>query len=570
MQKSVKDLCNNVDTSALIARPLTDWRSILSKECGVYVYGETYLAKRFDGINYKFCNRDVAKEILIDNLYALLRFKYFPKVSEEIDERISDIVHSFTANLKTTLKRVSFDKFSNQTSFVKYIPDYCVAFQNGVYDFKNDKWFFKYETIVVPQISNTIYLYDDEYVITWYLDYPFEPLPINISNTSLSDFVELMQNLTNDPKTRNYCFELMYNICHNQSNKFSLNRFEHLAQILGYSILQSFSQYFVFIIGSGQNGKNSLFDGCFTNRVVPRPAANSLDDIEQDRFITGSLENRAQNIFLETSPKTYTSSTMIKALTGSMYQTIESKGISKYSGIINCKFIFSGNDQNKIKFSDVTHGFKRRINMFEIFYTWDQQKRFMLRGDYYDTSFSDSLIELTSDVFNTTAYVYLAMYGLMIGTKNFTSNFSFTHNEWSMRFADVDLSLKDTAENYTAEKFASFLSEKDDAILKKDIFDVNKHTLQSSKTLASLGIEKSRDGVITMLSDPELRTAYFSEYDIYISLQLLKKCLRILDSQVSFNQKIKETFNQATYDKAVSNKLCVKCTFIDGKLKFIQ
>ena len=58
------------------------------------------------------------------------------------------------------------------------------------------------------------------------------------------------------------------------------------------------------LIGSGQNGKNSLFDGCFSNRVIPRPAANDLDAIEGDRFITGALENKAHNIFLETSAKT--------------------------------------------------------------------------------------------------------------------------------------------------------------------------------------------------------------------------------------------------------------------------
>ena len=150
------------------------------------------------------------------------------------------------------------------------------------------------------------------------------------------------------------------------------------------------------LIGAGQNGKNSLFDGCFTNRVVPIPASNDLESIENDRFITGALENKAHNIFLEstTVAKTYAESKVIKALTGSMYQTVESKGIQKYSGIINCKYIFAANDQDKLKFGDTTVGFRRRINMFEIFYQWDKEKRFLSRGDYYDTTFSDSLSEL--------------------------------------------------------------------------------------------------------------------------------------------------------------------------------
>ena len=72
---TVQDLIENVDTQALLARPLSDWRPILARECQVYVFGENYLAKRFDQINYKFCEKNEAKDVLIDNLYALLRYK---------------------------------------------------------------------------------------------------------------------------------------------------------------------------------------------------------------------------------------------------------------------------------------------------------------------------------------------------------------------------------------------------------------------------------------------------------------------------------------------------------------
>ena len=141
MPKTVKDLLEAVDTTALVARPLSDWRPVLTEECQVYVFGENYIAKRFDQINYKFCQKETAKEILIDNLYALLRFKYFPQTSEEIDDRIDKIVRSFTANLKTTLKRVSFDP-NTDAVYIKTLPDYCIAFRNGVYNFKDDETFF--------------------------------------------------------------------------------------------------------------------------------------------------------------------------------------------------------------------------------------------------------------------------------------------------------------------------------------------------------------------------------------------------------------------------------------------
>ena len=166
MINSVEALIDSVDSSVLMSRPLPEWRPLLAIECQVYVFGENYLAKRFDQINYKFCEKNEAKEILVDNLYALLRYKYFQTQTEEVDERVNKIVASFTANLKSTLRRVSFDKDSDAT-VIKMIPDECVAFRNGVYDFKNDKWLFKYDVISLKRICNKIYSYDPQYAIFW-------------------------------------------------------------------------------------------------------------------------------------------------------------------------------------------------------------------------------------------------------------------------------------------------------------------------------------------------------------------------------------------------------------------
>lgn len=566
----IKEIMNAVDTTALITRSLPEWRPILAKECQVYVFGETYLAKRFDQIHYKFCEKDEAKEILIDNLYALLRFKYFPKCSEEIDSRIEQIVRSFTVNLKTTLLKVSFDE-SADCNIVYQLPDYCIAFRNGVYDFKKNEWFFKYNIISLQRLSNKIYMYRDDYIIMWYLDYEFDPLPIDIMTTSLDEFVDIMKTLTNEPKSRNYCFELMYNISHEQDDKFSKDKFLHLCEILGYTVLQSFSQHFVMLVGSGQNGKNSLFDGCFTNRVIPRPAANDLEAIETDRFITGSLENKSHNIFLETSAKVYRESKMIKALTGSMYQTIESKGVSKYSGVINCKYVFAGNDQDKIKFSDNTVGFRRRINMLEIYYRWDANKKFLKRGDYYDTTFSDSLSELKNNIANTTAYIYFAMYGILKATKNFTSNFKFSINDWNNTYADIDVEMKEKIDRITIKSLTNYmLSElRTQDELKTMMFDMSKTRIYLSDTMKELGIN-NMDQVIVMFQNEELCTAYFAEHDIYLSLKSLQNILRDSTSSVSFNQQLKKLYNIDNFVSLYSNKPYVKCTFVNQKLKIIK
>lgn len=566
-KKTVKSVIDAVDTSALLARPLPLWRPVLANECDVYVFGENYIGKRFDQINYKYCEKNEAKEILVDNLYALLRYKYFPKTSEEIDKRISDIVNSFTANLKTTLKKVSFDK-SSDAEVVKMLPDYCMAFRNGVYNFKDNKWLFKYDILKLDLISNTIYAYDPQYIIQWYLDYDFEPIGLDITKMKLIDFVEFMKEQTKED--RNYCFELLYNIAHNSKNEFDIKRFNHLCEILGYTCLQSFSQYFIMLIGSGQNGKNSLFDGCFTNRVIPRPASNDLDSIENDRFITGALENRYHNIFLETSPKTYTESKMLKNLTGSMYQTIEQKGISKYSGVINCKYIFAGNDQDKIKFSDSTTGFKRRINMLEIWYRWDPAKKFLKDSDYYDTSFSDSLIELKDDVLNSTIYAYFAMYGIMSATNNFKKNFQFTENDWNFKYSDMDLDLKDRVESLTAKEFISFTKISDKTFEEGKIifFDLDKKRLYQSNTLKSLGYYNYQD-MIKLFEDESSFASYFADNDVYISIKGIQQMLRDISPAATFTQNFKKVFGVTSVEMIGANKPYVKCRYEKGKLKII-
>ena len=565
MVKTVKELTQAIDTASLMKLSLSDWRPLLTKECQVYVFNESYLAKRFDQINYKFCGKNEAKEILIDNLYALLRFKYFTKPSEEADERIKEIVASFSANLKTTLKKVSFDKDSD-AEFISLLPNNCIAFRNGVYDFLKADWLFKYDIVDLDSLSNKIYSYDDSYCILWYVNIDFEPLDIKISETSLEDFISFMKDFTST--NQNYCFELMYNMSHTYDDVFSLEMFKHLCQILGYTILQSFSQNFVLFVGSGQNGKNSLYDGCFTGRIVPRPAANDLDSIENDRFITGSLENKAHNIFLESSAKTYTESKMLKAITGSMYQTIEQKGVDKYSGLINCKYIFAANDQEKIKFTDSTPGFKRRINVFEVWYKWDSQGRYLRKGDYYDTKFSDTLDEIKSDVLNTIIFIYFGMYGLNDATKGFTKNFEFSYNDWKLSYSDVDLDLRDKIERVDISKIVSYMKSSNAHYeeCKALLYDCHKKRLYQSDTMLNLGYA-TYDDMINMLSNSDAFTNYFAENDIYINVRMLQRFAGDLSAPAQFTSSLKKLYGLTSLPSYYNNQPYIKATFVGTKLR---
>lgn len=564
----VADLEKSVKVANYLALDLVDWRPILADECQVYVYDENYLAKRFDQINYKFCAQKEAKEILIDNLYALLRYKYFPKASDETEERIADIVNSFTRNIKTSLIKIGFD---NETDGVRVydLADSQVAFRNGVFDFKTNSWLFKYKIITLPSLSNKIYSYDKKYIIHWYFNFNFEPLDISVNDFSLEEFIEFIKEINKDEE--NYCFELLYNMSFDENHKFSLKRFKHMCEILGYTLLQSFSQYFVMLIGAGQNGKNSLFDGCFSNRVIPRVAANSLDDIENDRFIVGSLENKAHNIFLETSAKTYTESKMIKALTGSMLQFAEHKGIDKYSTIVNCKYIFAGNDQEKIKFGDTTNGFRRRINIFEIYYTYDKEKRFLKKGEYFDTTFSDSLKELKDNVANTIIYIYFAIYGIISGTKGFTRNFEFTENDWKLSYSDIDFSLKDALEEVTMDKITKFINVNENNFdnCKILFYDYNETLLYKSDTIHKLGIFDYQSMVSKLLMDEEACTNYFAENDVYINIGLLRSIIKYTGSGISFNQALKKIYNITDFKRLANNQAYVKVQILNGKLKIL-
>lgn len=568
MAVNANNLANKVQQTQYMKLNLVDWRPILAKECQVYVYDENYIAKRFDQIHYKFCAVKEAKEILIDNLYALLRYKYFTDASDESDERINDIVASFTKNIKTSLIKVGFEEETDGVR-LRELSDSQVAFRNGVYDFKTNKWLFKYTIVVLPALCNKMYIYNSEYVIHWYFNFDFEPLDIDINEFSLEEFIDIIKGI--NATEENYCFELLYNMSFDINHKFDLKRFEHLCEILGYTVLQSFSQYFVMLIGAGQNGKNSLFDGCFSNRVIPKVAANSLDDIENDKFIVGSLENHSHNIFLETSAKTYTESKMIKALTGSMLQFAEHKGVDKYSTIVNCKYIFAGNDQQNIKFSDTTNGFRRRINLFEIYYTYDKEKRFLKKGDYYDTTFSDSLKELKGNVANTIIYIYFAMYGIMKGTKNFKRSFEFTENDWKMSYSDIDFTLKDLIENLTIDKVVAFANENtvNYENCKQLFCDVNGRTLQNSPTVQKLGIFNYDDLINKLFKSEEDYTSYFSEYDVYMNISLLRQFVRYAGSGISFSQALKKIYNITDFKRMGANAAYIKVGFNNGRIKVL-
>lgn len=574
VKKKISDKLKGVDdaisTSVYNDQALVDWQPLLAKECQVYVYNENYIAKRFDQINYQFCTKDVAKEILVDNLYALLRYKYFKKRTDESEEKVDKIVKSFTNNLKTTLIKVDFNKDTDCT-YVRFLPDGCIAFRNGVFDFKNNRWLFTYDKIKITSLNSTIYMYDPTYIIKWYVDLEFNPLDIDINDFSIEDLVAFLKEIDKDGK--NYCFELMYNMAHDYEDKFSYEKFAHLCQIAGYLCLQSFTQYFVMLIGNGQNGKNSWIDGCFTSRIIPQPANNDMEAIEDDRFVGSTLENRSHNIYLETTPDVKTKSKNLKALTGSMYQTVEGKGENKHATIINCKYIWAGNDQDKIKFSDNTVGFRRRINLYETWYHWDSKKRFLKLGDYYDTTFSEDLSEIKDDIANNIIFIYLAMFGLKLATDNYTHSFKFKRNDWKLQYSDLNFDLKDKIEEVSLNGIIEYCSNpKTREVSKKLLYDLNDKALYESLTLKENGIiiNNYQEFIDKFLKDSDAFLNYFVEYDAYMSVRGIQEIMRDVSNPSTFTQNLKKIYGISSFLYKNGNRPYVKVRFMNNKLKVIE
>lgn len=561
----MENLRNKVESSAYMSLKMNEWRVLLADECGVYTYNESYIAKRFDSIQYSIVGKETAKEILIDNLYSLLRFKYFQFQNDEIDKLIDNIVKNFTTNLKTTLIRVAFDWERNTNcKQVKSLNNSCLAFRNGVFDFKTNNWLFKYEQIKMAQNYNILYLYDPSYIIFWYIDVDFTPLDFDIMKLDFENFISIFKN--SHIETNNYCYKLVNNMSMNSQGKYEQKRLEHFLQIMGFTITQRFLQYFVMLIGSGRNGKNSLIDGCLTPFIVPKPASNSLAAIEEDRFITGALENRYHNFFLETEPKIYTKSTMLKLITGSPYQTIENKGINKYSSMLNVKMLFSGNDQDKIKFDDNTEGFKRRINMFEIFYKWDSDKKYLKNGDYLETSFSTDLREIKNNIVNTITFIYLGMYGIMLATEKFTKEFEFSHNEYKDQYTTINTSLLEQLTNLTLNDLKNIF---DLDSSKASIYSVDGKRLYLSNQYFSVFEETSFENFSKNIISKKFNEVLDND-SIYLNIAILKKYLRYQGSQTSFTLELKKIYNIDKFKSFYRNQPYIELTTHKNKLKFVK
>lgn len=588
--KTEKEVELATKDSQLMNLSYDDWDDILRDMVSVCkIDSAHYLAKRYDHIEYRLVPKEEAGKILVENANFILKNFFFHVHSDDVYDRINDITKRYEKDPASFIKNYDYKKFKkdgNENFHLYDISDSCVAFNNGVYDFKKNEWLFKYTVNTIERLNQRIIKYNNcKYVVYWYFTIDFEPYSFSINDITLDNFKDIVREFyhNNDyPQFKdNLCFGLVWNMSHDADGNFSSEMFLHLCMIMGFMIYQPFSSFFVMLIGNGQNGKNSLFDSCLKGSIMPQPSGVSLDSIEEDQFVTESLINKYQNIYLESDAKEYLTDTNLKNITGSSLQTINQKGVSKYDAVINCKHMFSANNRDMVKFSDSTHGFERRINMLELYYQWDSHNEYMNSGDkdWYETRFSSDLHEITDNPWNIIMYVYLAMYGIKEGTKNFTEPFEFgKHNDWDAKqylsYSTVildkinDCLTYDNIVNYIAHmqtypknrsKIEKIMLCNKESIFKAAGYQSSPYSKVGhySEFLNDLG-ESSYDSTGEFETNDLFDVYYTPNNEILLSVTCLKNIIRESMEEPKFVDELKKIYGQKSVKKEKNNMYYIK------------
>ena len=592
----LKDIEQKLDRNSNLTKSLSEWIPILANQVCVYRMGNQYLAKQFNNISYILCSKDDAKEIAKENIDALLKLRYFPNPTDEEYTRIKDIKSYFMDEIATSVIDITLnDDEDSKAMTMNKLPDSCIAFSNGVYDFRNDKWLFKYEKFSREYTkgengsSKEIIWYDPKWYIGWNFKRDFTPKGITfnevnemivkddlsddrISPLSLSfeEYIELLRQL--DKKSKNLFFELFWNMSHDENHKFSMQKAKHLAEVLGFMTMRSFSEYFVFLIGDGGNGKDSLFDAFFKGRIEPPLTTNSLKDIEEDRFVIASIAKAPMNIRSECEQGTITKSEMLKQLTGTDFQTIEEKGVNKYSGYINCKFIFSANNKEQLKFRDDSVGFTRRMNMYELFYQYDSEKSFLKKGDYYDTTYSSSMEFRDRDSDCLWSFYYMCMFGIKVATNNYTRPFGFKDeqgnklNDYSSSYVDIDANVEEKMKKMTIGDLLIYgkINDDDNYILT----DMGRTLAKDKDFKYWYDTPSKKQSIEKMLTDKDCN--YVNDHDLFISINALLKITGLNMTSNGFTSNMKKIYKNCIMRKCTDNKNYVLCSLAYQEFKVIN
>ena len=161
------------------------------------------------------------------------------------------------------------------------------------------------------------------------------------------------------------------------------------------------------------------------------------------------------------------------------------------------------------------------------------------------------------------------MYGIMIGTKNWTKNFQFTENDWNATYFDVDFTIKESIRQLTLQRILSYITKTPEKDCLDMFYGADKKKLYLSSSMTILGYKSFKE-MIAMLNDPEKAAHFFADNDIYISVKHLQKLIGNHDTLITFSKNIRKLFNLKTFERLNNNQAYVRCTFISERLKILD
>lgn len=572
----------DIELTNLLTMSLAQWREKLSREICIYAVESVFYVKPYYDIAYKLDTLDGAKEMATRNIQTILRFKYFNRASysndikvnsdinDAIDDRIQAIIKSFNNNFEDSIIRVEIDvpEQSTRHQIIKRLPDYCLAFNDGVYNFKKMDWEFKYRIYYnkdeFGQIKNSYLEYDGDSrtIITWYFNVSFgsglkefvEGICKSLNKKNIFEFTikemydlfKSIWEITRDEhnkiiRSENVAitFGLMHNMAHDENYIFNMGKFVHLCEIMGYTIKQEFIQKFIYFIGGGRNGKDSLITGSLLSFIPDdQQMSMSRDELEM-RFAVSDLVNAHINSYLENSTdnKVIAEVKTLKKLTGGTKQTWESKGEPRTTGPINTRYIFSANNKEDLKFKDTSPGFIRRINMYEVYYTWDADGNYMLRGDkdWYNVQYGGDYKEIRTEEINLMVYIIFGLLGIYNLTNGFTTNSKdFSRNDWSAKYLEIDMDVKDKLNNIKLKdiidvikvpKYKTLLNYFSTDLTIEHKYLCSSRSNSISTKVKSMGFEPSDtflSDLITKEENYESMLKFFTNTDIAIPIEIIQ------------------------------------------------
>lgn len=349
------------------------------------------------------------------------------------------------------------------------LPPWCIAFRDGVYDFKSNKWAYMYDVVSIPETHDKIVVMPEGHrhdFIEWWLDISFRPMfgvGFPLSSMSIPAFIEMMREACKTPEGESFVFELMWNMSHDQKKEFSVDKFRQLAEAMGYLVTPAFIEKFVVVCGAGSNGKNTLFEDMFAGkRLIPGKVSYNMVKLSKMQS-TFSLIGSHHNVSFESPSIQLRDMSMLKEMTGSSLQRVNVYGKTEEVDF-SMKFLFCTNSQEDMKIPDTTDAVVRRIEVVELWWTYDEGLEYMHEGDklWYDTTYSRGMLDEDRCISD---FCTIAMMGCWSATDGFKKKFTFTKNDFSSSWFGQKAAIKKEYERVPyrvlAEKIKSYANASD-------------------------------------------------------------------------------------------------------------